>query len=329
MMRRVLYALTPIVALAVWLYGPRVLATLAVSLVTGFLVEYRFEKIKGGKVSEAVFVTGTLFALSMPPAVPLWIVAIGIAFAVFMAKEVYGGFGRNVFNPAIAGRLFVYIAFAGTLGTKFFQPGGFGSAAGSLFGRPDAVSAVTPLAMMRGGVDVPMLGLLLGNRAGSIGESSVVLIAAAAIYLVATKTAQWRLILSTLLGGAAMAAALFFAGFAKALPPESLLAGSFLFVAVFMATDPVSAPKKPAAQWAYGLSIGAVIIVIRTFSLFPEGTSFALLLGNTFASLYDRIAADAARKKAARSTATAQVSAAPTPEAPTRPDSAADKEAAK
>ncbi len=300
MMRRVLYSLTPIVALAVWLYGPRVLATLAVSLGIGFLVEYRFEKKKGGKVSEAVFVTGTLFALSMPPAAPLWIVAIGIAFAVFMAKEVYGGFGRNVFNPAIAGRLFVYIAFAGTLGANFFQPGGFGAAAGSLFGRPDAVSAVTPLAAMRAGIDVPILGLLLGNRAGSIGESSVVLIAAAAIYLVATKTAQWRLIVSTLLGGGAVAAGLVFAGITKALPPASLLAGSFLFVAVFMATDPVSAPKKPAAQWAYGLSIGAVIIVIRSFSLFPEGTSFALLLGNTFASLYDRIAVDAARKKAAR-----------------------------
>ena len=299
MMRRVLYSLTPIVALAVWLYGPRVLATLAVSLGIGFLVEYRFEKKKGGKVSEAVFVTGTLFALSMPPAVPLWIVAIGIAFAVFMAKEVYGGFGRNVFNPAIAGRLFIYISFASVLGASFYEPGNFGAAAGSLFGKVDAVAMATPLGAWRAGKDIPLLSLLLGNRAGSLGESSIILIAAAAIYLVATKTAQWRLIVSTIIGGTIAASALFLAGVPKALPLQALLAGSFLFVAVFMSTDPVSAPKKPAAQWAYGLMIGVVIIIIRTFSLFPEGTSFALLLGNTFASLFDRTVNEAAKKKAA------------------------------
>jgi len=311
MMRRVLYALAPIAVLAIWLYGPRVILTLAVSLGTGVLVEYLFEKKKGGKVSEAVLVTGTLFAFSMPPAVPLWIVATGMAFAVFMAKEVYGGFGRNIFNPAIAGRLFVYISFAGVLGGSFFEPGDFGAAAGSLFGKPDAVSAATSLAVMRSGGDVSILGLLLGTRSGSIGESSIILIAGAAIYLIATKTAQWRLVLSTMAGGAAVAAGLFFAGVQKAMPMQSLLAGSFLFVAVFMATDPVSAPKKPAAQWAYGLMIGAVIIIIRTFSLFPEGTSFALLLGNVFASLFDKIVTDAAKRKAALAAAGAARAATP------------------
>lgn len=319
-MRRVLYALVPIAALSVWLYGPRVLLVLAVSLGTGVLVEYLFEKKKGGKVSEAVLVSGTLFAMAMPPAVPLWIVVVGMAFAVFMAKEVYGGFGRNIFNPAIAGRLFVYISFAGVLGASFYEPGNFGAAAGSLFGRVDAMAAATPLAAWRSGGDVPILSLLIGNRAGSIGESSVILISGAAVYLIATKTAQWRLILSTVIGGAVMAAAFLLAGVDKALPIHALLAGSFLFVAVFMSTDPVSAPKKPSAQWAYGLLIGAVIIVIRTFSLFPEGTSFALLLGNTFASLFDRIVNESAKKKAAK----AAKAAATVPAA-----SAAGKEASK
>ena len=140
---------------------------------------------------------------------------------------------------------------------------------------------------------MPILNLLLGNRSGSIGESSVILIARPRSTSIATKTAQWRLIVSTIIGGTVVAAALLLAGSPKALPLASLLAGSFLFVAVFMATDPVSAPKKAAAQWAYGLMIGAVIIIIRTFSLFPEGTSFALLLGNTFASLFDRLVTDA------------------------------------
>lgn len=309
MMRRVLYALAPIAALSIWLYGPRVVLVLALSLGTGVLVEYLFEKRKGGKVSEAVLVTGTLFAMAMPPAVPLWIVVVGMAFAVFMAKEVYGGFGRNVFNPAIAGRLFVYISFAGTLGAAFYAPGAFGAAAGSLFGKVDAVARATPLAVWRTGGQVPILDLIIGTRAGTIGESSVALIAAAAVYLVATKTAQWRLIASTILGGALVAGGLLIAGVSKALPMQSLLAGSFLFVAVFMATDPVSAPKKPAAQWGYGLLIGAVIIVIRTFSLFPEGTSFALLLGNTFASLFDRMVNEAAKKKAAKAAPAASTGA--------------------
>ncbi|MBN2874923.1 MAG: RnfABCDGE type electron transport complex subunit D [Spirochaetales bacterium] len=297
MMRRVLYALAPIVALAVWLYGPRVLVALAVSLGTGVLVEYLFEKKKNGKVSEAVLVSGTLFALAMPPAVPLWILVVGMAFAVFMAKEVYGGFGRNIFNPAIAGRLFVYISFAGVLGSSYYEPGAFGVAAGSLFGAVDSVAMATPLAAMRSGDSIPLFNLLVGTRAGAMGESSAILIAVAAVYLMVTKTAQWRLIASTLLGGVVVAGVLVLAGVAKAMPLEALLGGSFLFVAVFMATDPVSAPKKPVAQWTYGLMIGAIVIVIRTFSLFPEGTSFAILLGNTFASLFDRMVNEAARKK--------------------------------
>lgn len=297
-MRRVLYALVPIAVFAIWLYGLRVLAVLAVSLAVGVLVEYLFEKKKGGKVSEAVLVTASLFALSMPPGAPLWIVALGIAFAVFMAKEVYGGFGRNIFNPAIAGRLFVYISFAGVLGSSFYEPGNFGAAAGSLFGRVDAVTAVTPLALMRDNAQVPLLGLLTGIRPGSIGESSVILILAAAIYLLVTKTAQWRLMLATVIGGAVTAGVFLLAGIPAALPMDALLAGSFLFVAVFMSTDPISAPKKQPAQLAYGLLIGVIIVVIRTFSLFPEGTSFAILLGNTFASLFDRQATARAKRKA-------------------------------
>ncbi|TFG81837.1 MAG: NADH:ubiquinone oxidoreductase, Na translocating, B subunit [Spirochaetales bacterium] len=306
MMRKVLYALAPIAAFSVYLYGPRVLVVLALSLGAGILTEYLFEKKKGGKVSEAVLVTGTLFALSMPPAVPLWIVVIGIVFAIFMAKEVYGGFGRNVFNPAIAGRLFVYISFAGVMGTSFYAPGNFGMAAGSLFGAPDALSAATPLALMRTGQSTPIVDLLLGMRPGAIGESSVLLITLAAAYLIITKTAQWRLILSTILGGAAMAVIFWSAGIQKALPLESLLAGSFLFVAVFMSTDPVSAPKKKGAQWAYGALIGTVIVIIRTFSLFPEGTSFAILIGNTFASLLDKLVTDATKRKQTRATVASQ-----------------------
>lgn len=300
MMRKVLYALAPLAAYSVWLYGPRILAVLVISLLSSILVEYLFERKRSGKVSEAVLVTGTLLALSMPPAVPLWVPVIAAAFGVFMAKSVYGGFGRNVFNPAIAGRLFAYISFAGLMGASFYNAGNFGMAAGSLFGKVDVLTAATPLVVMREGGSVPILSLLLGSRSGAIGESSIVLIALAAIYLMATKTAQWRLILSTLLSGAILCVALWLFKAPGALPPQSLLAGSFVFVAVFMATDPVTAPKKKSAQWTFGAIIGFSVIIIRSFSLFSEGTSFAILLGNSFASMFDRMVVNSEKKRKAK-----------------------------
>jgi Na+-transporting NADH:ubiquinone oxidoreductase subunit B len=282
-MRRVVLSLAPIVLFSFYQYGLRALAVFVATFIPGILVEYLIEKKRGKPVSEAVLVTCSLYSLSMPPAIPLWIVSLGIVFAVFLAKEVYGGFGRNVFNPAIAGRLFVYISFATLMQHSFVHPGNFGIGV-------DALSGPTLLAGFRSGSGAGPGELLLGLRPGSLGEASSVLILLAAIYLVATKTAQLRLILSTLLSGTLLSGAFLLAGVSRALPLESLLAGSFLFVAVFMVTDPVSAPKKPLAQWVYGSLIGASVVLIRTFSLFPEGTSFAVLLGNSFASFLDELA---------------------------------------
>ncbi|MDP3176900.1 MAG: RnfABCDGE type electron transport complex subunit D [Spirochaetaceae bacterium] len=297
MMRRVLVALAPVCAFSIWLYGARSLAIAVVSFAVGFLVEWLFERKRSGKVSEAVLVTCALYSMSLPPRTPLWIVAVGIAFAVFMAKEVYGGFGRNVFNPAIAGRLFVYIAFATVLNKGYAHPGGFGSPG------PDVIASATPLAMMRAdpsaAIDLP--SLLFGVRPGAVGESPTLLIALCAVYLMATKTASWRIIVSELAAGTILTAALYFTGVGGALPLQGLLAGSYLFVAVFMATDPISAPKKPLSQAIYGAFIGCCTVAIRTFSAFPEGTSFGILLGNTFAPFIDELVTKAqeARKGAA------------------------------
>ena len=286
-MRKVLYSLAPIFLFSIYLYGLRPILTALVVFPLGVLVEYLFEKKRGKKVSEAVLVTCALYTLSMPPVVPLWIVAVGIVFAVFMAKEVYGGFGRNIFNVAIAGRLFVYIAFATILQAGFVEPGAFGASAG-LWGYPvDGVTAATPLAQLRHGEPISVLNAITGFRMGSMGESSVILILLAAMYLIATKTASWRLIASTIGSAVLLNGALLLAGVSRVLPMESLLVGSFLYVAVFMATDPVTAPKKPLAQWLYGTVIGVSVVLIRSFALFPEGTSFAVLLANTAASLFD------------------------------------------
>lgn len=309
MMRKVLISLAPLFLHSLWLYGVRALAVTVVTFVIGILTEYLFERGKNGKnakVTEAVLVTCGLFALSMPPAAPLWIVAVGIVFAVFMAKEVFGGFGRNVFNPAISGRLFVYISFATILGKSFVPSGNFGMNAGAfwggtLFGKPDVITGATPLAVMRSGGSADIMSLLTGFHEGSIGEASIILIAIAAVYLIVTKTANWRIILSTSLGAFAMAAILLLTGVKGALPLESLLSGSLAFVIVFMATDPVSAPKKALSLYIYGALIGILTVLMRQFSAFPEATSFAVLLGNTAASLIDRqVIRFTAKKEAAK-----------------------------
>ncbi|HSV56211.1 MAG TPA: RnfABCDGE type electron transport complex subunit D, partial [Magnetospirillaceae bacterium] len=183
---------------------------------------------------------------------------------------------------------------------SYVPHGGFGAAAGTLLGRPDVLSAATPLAAWRGGQEVPLLGLLTGLRDGAVGESSALLIAAAAVYLIWTKTASWRIILSGAVSGTALVLALHLSGAPTALPPASLLAGSFLFVAVFMATDPVTAPRRPASHWIYGALIGSTAVLIRTFSAFPEGTSFAVLLGNSFAAFIDDFALGLATKRKTR-----------------------------
>ncbi len=291
MMRKVLIALAPIYLFSIWMYGLRVVAAAVVVFVCGIATEWLFERKRQGKVSEAVLVSCALFALAFPPKTPLWILAVGIIFAVAMAKGVYGGFGRNIFNPAIAGRAFVYISFAIVLSRAYTGFGNFG------IGAVDVLSSATPLAQMRAGAKVPLSSLVFGLRPGALGESMTLLIVLAGVYLILTKTASWKIIVSTLVGGAVTNLILLAVGAAKALPMESLFAGSFLFMSVFMATDPVSAPKRQQSHYVYGALIGATAVLIRTFSAFPEGTSFAILFGNTFANLID-IAVDSLVKKA-------------------------------
>ncbi len=282
MMRRVLIALIPIYLFSIYLYGWRLLLLGVLVFAVGIGIEYLFEKSRKKKVSEAVLVTCSLYLLGLPAQTPWWIAIIGITFAVFIAKEIYGGFGRNIFNPAISGRLFVYITFPNQLQGGFLEPGSFGIGA-------DALTTATPLAMLRQGEPIDYLMTFLGFRSGSMGESSIVLILIAAIYLIATKTANWRQILTTLLSAAALTLALHLFGVEKTLPPVSLIAGSLFFVAVFYSTDPVSAPKQKASLWLYGIIVGSTTVLVRTFSLFPEGTSFGILLANTFASLLDNL----------------------------------------
>ncbi len=284
-MRRVVYSLVPLFIFGIYLYGWRPVAQALVVFPVGIAVEYLFEKKRGKKVSEAVLVTCALYTIALPPAVPLWISAVGIAFAIAIAKEAYGGFGRNVFNPAITGRLFIWIAFAAPFATAWMTPGGFGAGEAGV----DLVTAATPLEMMEGG-DMPRLAdLLIGTRSGSIGESSIILIALSGIYLIWTKTAQWRLILSTLISAAGLSAVFYYSGVSPFPPHYAMFSGSVFVVAVFYATDPISAPNKTNAQWIYGFIIGLVTVLVRAFTGFNEGASFGIFVANVFSSLLDEL----------------------------------------
>ena len=291
-MRRMLIALTPIVFFSVFLFGWRMLALLFVVCLVGILSEYAAMRLingKAAKVSEAVLVSCFLFTLTLPPTTPWWTAAIGISFGIFFGKGVFGGFGRNIFNPALVGRCFIYISFPVFLTASWSAPfttlpGGFAS-----FGVIDATSMATPMMLLKTTGEVTgHLQLFLGMISGSAGETSALLILAAAVYLLVTKTASWRIMLSCTLTFMVLVTILYFLDITQADPLVSLLSGGFLFGTVFMATDPISAPGDKFAQVLFGVLVGAATVLIRTYSLFTEGVMFAILFANTFAPLIDR-----------------------------------------
>ena len=296
-MLKVVYALIPLVIASVYFYGWRSLAILAFVNVVGFLSEYIF--VRGGKqkVSSAVFVTNFLFALSLPPTIPFWIAGVGIAFGVIFGKMVFGGFGRNVFNPAISGRAFIYASFGYHLSSRFVQPVG-GALGGFVAWQPavDTVSQATPLIDLAAGKAVPFMDLFIGSTAGSLGETSAVLI------MMIQKTASWHIVVPGILGFLGMQSILFFSGVEGAIPPHyALFAGSILYGMMYMATDPVSSAQTTnLGRWIYGAFIGILTVLIRTFSIWPEGITFAILLANMFAPLLSYTIVETRKRKKAK-----------------------------
>jgi len=297
-MRRVLSALVPAALASVYFFGWRALVVLAIVNVAGYLTEFAFTRFTKTEVTSAVFVTSFLFALSLPPTIPYWIAVVGIVFGVLFGKMVFGGFGRNIFNPALVGRVFIYVSFALPMTSKWVEPltptSGVLSLPGPWGGftrfAADAVSGATPLRVLRGGKGVDLLPMLWGNVAGSLGETSAILLALGGAYILWKKAANWRIVVSGFLGFLAVQTVLWLAGVPRAADPLSaLLAGSVVMGVLFMATDPVSASQTQAGRWIYGALVGVLIVLIRTFSIWPEGTMFAILLGNTFAPIVDHV----------------------------------------
>ena len=297
-MLRMIYALIPLALISIYFFGWRSLLILAVVNVAGFLAEYVFAKIYRLKVSTAVFVTNFLFALSLPPSVPVWIAVVGIVFGVIFGKMVFGGFGKNIFNPALTGRAFIYVSFVVPMTSKWLKPAG-GLLGGFARFSTDAVTQATPLRLLSRGVDVPLVKLFLGNTSGSFGETCAVVIIISAVYLIWKKTASFRIIISGIIGFLTLEMLFFLAGIDGSVDPlHAFFAGSFLFGIVFMATDPISASQTTdTGRWIYGALIGILTSLIRTFSVWPAGITFAILIANMFAPLLDYAIKNAKKKK--------------------------------
>ncbi|MDO5649371.1 MAG: RnfABCDGE type electron transport complex subunit D [Gallicola sp.] len=310
MMRTVLLPLCVIALFAIYTFGWRVLALLLLNLIVAVVVEYISETkiFKKKKISEAVIITSILYTMTLPVALPFWISAVGIAFGVFFGKMVFGGFGKNVFNPALVGRAFIYINFANPL-TIFWNeaakgmPGGFGA---YILPHIDAVTTATPMLLFRnGGEFTDYFNLLVGTVPGVIGETSKILILVAAVYLIYKKVASWEIMAGTVLGFVALSSVFYFTGSESVPNPlYGMMIGGFLFGTVFMATDPISAAKTVPGKWMYGIIIGVVTVIIRGFALFSGGMMFAILMGNLFAPIIDyAVKQRAAIKKAKEATA--------------------------
>ncbi len=291
MMRTVIVSLIPIIIVSIYFFGWRTLVLLLWVILVGAATEFPFEKKYGRKASEAVFVTCILYVLTLPARTPIWIAVIGIIFGIIFGKEVFGGFGRNIFNPALVARAFVYISFPEPLTIKWSQaasgfPGGFAT---YITENIDVVSKATPMLIFREtGEMVSTLKLLLGNVPGSLGETCAILIILGGIYLIYKKVASWQTMAGVLIGFVGLGSILYLLGNPQIPNPLfGILSGGFLFGTVFMATDPISSPRTKEGKWIYGILIGLVTVIIRGYALFAGGMMFAILIGNTFAPIID------------------------------------------
>ncbi|MCK9447507.1 MAG: NADH:ubiquinone reductase (Na(+)-transporting) subunit B [Bacteroidales bacterium] len=272
----------------------KVLPILVVSYVVGLAIEFAFAQSRGHEVNEGFLVSGILIPLVMPPDVPLWMVALATAFAVIIGKEVFGGTGMNILNPALTARAFMFFAYPSEMsGDKIW-----------IAEKADAFSGATPLGhLLVNEVDkLPTnLSMFMGTIPGSIGETSTLAIILGGLVLVITGVGSLRIILSVVAGGIGMGLLfnLWGANEYMNIPAyQHLLMGGFAFGAVFMATDPVTAAQTAKGKLIYGFLIGVMAILIRVFNpAYPEGMMLAILLMNVFAPLIDHYVVQANIKK--------------------------------
>lgn len=256
-----------------------------VSYIVGLAIEFTFAEIRKEEVNEGFFVSGFIIPLIMPADVPLWMLALAVAFAVIIGKEVFGGSGMNIVNPALLARAFLFFSYPSKMtGDNVW-----------IADKADAFSGATPLGtILNGGTTEQLpsiMEMFIGTIPGSVGETSKIAILIGGLFLLVTGIASLRIVIATFAG--AIATGLLFnaigANSAMEIPfYYHLMMGGFMFGTFFMATDPVTAAQTNAGKWIYGFLIGAIAILIRVANPgYPEGMMLAILLLNVFAPLID------------------------------------------
>ncbi|HRY53830.1 MAG TPA: RnfABCDGE type electron transport complex subunit D [Spirochaetia bacterium] len=289
-MLAVVLALLPATVFGVYLYGSRGLFLVAATIAAAVASEWLFRLALKREPSVgdcSALVTGLLLALTLPPSTPLWMAALGAVMAIVVAKEFFGGLGANPFNPALIGRAFLLMSFPAAM-TSWHRP---------FAGIVDAASSATPLNLVKQGAPLAELfasvgaqdqgsfywQLFLGNRSGSLGESSILLVLAGGLLLLALGVIQLWIPL-TVLGSTAL-----FSWLLGMDPVFALLSGGVVFGAFFMATDYATSPLTTKGKLIYGLAIGLVIALIRKLGGFPEGVTYGILVMNMISPFLDRL----------------------------------------
>ena len=268
--------------MALFWYGfLKVLPTIIVSYVVGLGIEFTFAQKRKHEINEGFLVTGLLIPLVMPVSTPLWIVALSTAFAVIIGKEVFGGTGMNVFNPALLARAFAFFAYTPQMsGEKVWY---------TVDGQTGA-TALEQLSTYKAGAELPysLSDAFFGFMPGSVGETSTCAILIGAAILLFTGVASWRIMLSVFVGGLAFGYLFDVAGMTEFPAYYHLLVGGFAFGAVFMATDPVTSAQTNTGKWIYGFMVGALAVLIRVVNpAYPEGMMLSILFMNALAPLID------------------------------------------
>ena len=266
-----------------------VLPKLIVSYVVGLGIEFAWAQWKGEEIQEGYLVSGIIIPMIVPVSCPLWMLALACAFSVIFVKEIFGGTGMNIFNVAVAARMFLFFSYSSAMtGDRVWV------ATNSIFGLgntlPDAFTAATPLGQLATGItpDASLADMIIGFIPGSIGETSVIAIAIGAVILLWTGIASWKTMGSVFAGGIVMAVLFHALGMTPIQWYEHIVLGGFCFGAVFMATDPVTSARTETGKYYYGFFIGALAVIVRVMNPgFPEGMMLAIFFGNMIAPLID------------------------------------------
>ena len=291
------------------LYGlVKVLPLYIVSYLVGLGIEFVSAQLQGHEVNEGYLVSGMLIPLIVPVDVPLWMLAIAVAFAVIIGKEVFGGTGMNIWNPALLTRAFLFFSYPSKMsgdtvwtgGVTRFMNEGVAYQAGN--GLVDGFSGATPLANATlENLQPQLTDMILGTIPGSVGETSVIAILLGAALLLWTGVASWKIMVSSVLGGLAIGYLGYAVGATDLPGYYQLVMGGFLFGTVFMATDPVTSAQTECGKWIYGFLVGALAVTVRLWNPgYPEGMMLAILLMNTFAPLIDHYVIEGSIKRRAK-----------------------------